>query len=78
MINHCPPHVGLMRTHHNNILKRLANAVPLSKGCKILEQVVPGDNMALRPDLIILNEDRAEAFIVDVTVPFEGEEVLDK
>ena len=34
---------------------------------------MPGDNMALRPDLIILNEVRAEAFIVDVTVPFEGE-----
>ena len=76
VLNHCPPHVGLVRSRHNKILNRLANAVPPTKGIKILEQVVPGDTRALRPDMVILNEAKSEAFIVDVTVPFEGEEAF--
>eukprot|EP00731_Ephydatia_muelleri_P013926 Em0007g1236a len=77
VLNHCPPHAVLVRrTRHNKILKRLANAVPETKGVKIQEQVIPGDTTALRPHLVILNEARSEAYVVDVTVPFEGEEVF--
>ena len=68
--------MGLIRSRHNKILGRLANAVPASKGIKILEQVVPGDTLSLRPDLVILNEARSEAFVVDVTDTFEGEEAF--
>ena len=77
VINHCPPHVGLVRARHNNILHRLAKAVPTSKGSLLLEQVVPGDTMALKPDLVILNQAKSEAYVVDVTVPFEGEEAFE-
>ena len=40
----------------------------------MLEQVVPGDTRGLKPDLVVLDRAKAEAFVVDVTVPFEGEE----
>ena len=42
VINHCPPHVGLVRATHNNILHRLAKAVPTSKGSLLLKPVVHG------------------------------------
>ncbi|KAL5509851.1 hypothetical protein EMCRGX_G005290 [Ephydatia muelleri] len=74
ILNHCPPNVGLIRSRHNRILHRLANAIPRSKGAKLLEQSIPGDGMALKPDLVILNKDKSEAYIVDVAVPFEGED----
>ena len=74
ILNHCPPNVGLIRSRHNRILHRLANAIPRSKGAKLLEQSIPGDCMALKPDLVILNKDKSEAYIVDVAVPFEGED----
>ena len=73
-LNHCPPHVGLIRQRHNRILHRLAKAVQPAKGRQFLEQMVPGDNRNLRPDLVIVNEAKSEAYIVDVAVPFEGEE----
>ena len=73
ILNHCPSHVGLVRARHNNILPRLARAIPPFKGVKLLEQVVPGDTRALKPDLVVLNEARSEAYVIDVTVPFEGE-----
>ena len=73
VINHCPPHVGLMRARHNNILHRLVRAIPAWKGAQLREQVVPGDTMALRPDLVVLNREKSEAFVIDVAVPFEGE-----
>eukprot|EP00731_Ephydatia_muelleri_P013732 Em0007g1042a len=73
VLNHCPSHVGLVRARHNNILHRLARAIPPFKGVKLLEQVVPGDTRALKPDLVVLNEARSEAYVIDVTVPFEGE-----
>ena len=33
--------------------------------------------MALKPDLVILNQTKSEAYVVDVTVPFEGEEAFE-
>ena len=30
--------------------------------------------MALKPDLVILNKDTSEAYVIDVTIPFEGED----
>ena len=74
VLNHCPPHVGLIRARHNKILHRLAKAVPQTKGRQFLEQKVPGDPQNLKPDLVIINEEKSEAYIVDVAVPFEGEE----
>ena len=39
-----------------------------------MEQSVPGDGRSLRPDLVILNKEKSEAYVVDVTIPFEGED----
>ena len=72
VLNHCPNHVGLLRHRHNNILKWLANAVPQWKGQQFKEQVVPGDPQGLKPDLVVLNDVTKEAYVVDVTMPFEG------
>ena len=36
--------------------------------------MVLGENRNLRPDLVIVNEAKSEAYIVDVAVPIEGEE----
>ena len=74
VLNLCPPHVGLIRARHNKILHRLAKVVPQTKGRQLLEQKVPGDPQNLKPDLVIINEEKSEAYIVDVAVPFEGEE----
>ena len=62
----------LIRQRHTNILTRLANAVPHWKGRQYKEQMVPGDSQGLKPDLVVLNDTTKEAFIVDVTMPFEG------
>eukprot|EP00731_Ephydatia_muelleri_P013812 Em0007g1122a len=71
-LNHCNKHVGLFRHRHNNILGRLFRAIPESMGQKYKEQTFPGDTSRLKPDLFVLNELSKEAFVVDVTIPFEG------
>ena len=63
---------------HNNILHHLARAIPTTRGVKVLEQVVPGDTRGLKPDLVVLDRAKAEAFVVDITVPFEGEESFEE
>ena len=35
---------------------------------------MPGDRLSLKPDLVILNEAKSDAYVVDVVVPFEGED----
>eukprot|EP00731_Ephydatia_muelleri_P036491 Em0264g4a len=62
----------LFRHRHNNILGRLFRAIPESMGQKYKEQTFPGDTSRLKPDLFVLNELSKEAFVVDVTIPFEG------
>lgn len=34
--------------------------------------MVTGDNLGLKPDLVILDDSRHEAFVIDVAMPFEG------
>ncbi|KAL5509850.1 hypothetical protein EMCRGX_G005289 [Ephydatia muelleri] len=72
--HHCPLHIGLIRARHNNILHRLAKAALPAKGRQYLEQKVPGDRLNLKPDLVILNEAKSEAYVVDVVVPFKEED----
>ena len=69
VLHHCPL---LIRARHKNILLRVAKAAPPAKGRQYLELKVPGDRLNLKPDLIILNEAKSEAYVVDVVVPFEG------
>ena len=72
ILNHCPFKVGLLRLQHNRILARLAQAISPWKGLLYNEQCIPGDTSRLKPDLAILNETSREAYIIDVTMPFEG------
>ena len=74
VLNHCLPSMGLNRQRHNEILQRLIKAIPDSLGNKFVEQEVPGDPEKNKPDLEIISPDNQKATIVDVTVPFEGEE----
>ena len=34
--------------------------------------MVPGDGQGLKPDLVVLDDNKKEAFVVDVAMPFEG------
>ena len=34
--------------------------------------MVPGDGQCLKPDLVVLDDTKKEAFIVNVAMPFEG------
>ncbi|KAL5510149.1 hypothetical protein EMCRGX_G005642 [Ephydatia muelleri] len=55
VINHSPPHVCLVRATHNNILHRLAKAVPTSK--RSLHTYFSNRlYMALKPGLVIYNQ----------------------
>lgn len=53
------------------------NCVSFAGECSLRqyrEEVIPGDTLGLKPDVAILNEANKEAFIIDVTMPFEGTE----
>ena len=73
-INHCRGYMGLIRSRHGEILKRIKKAIPKELGEIYLEQEIPGDPEKNRPDLVVINRKTDKAIIVDVTIPFEGEE----
>ena len=73
VINHCPPYVGLMRSRHGNILKRLVKALPKDLGDIYMEQKLPEDSRGLKPDLVVRNERSKTIHIVDVAIPFDTE-----
>ena len=66
--------MGLMRSRHREILKRIKKAIPKELGEIYLEQEIPGDPEKNRPDLVVINRTTDKAIVVDVTIPFEGEE----
>ena len=66
--------MGLIRSRHGEILKRIRKAVPAELGEIYLEQEIPGDPEKNRPDLVIINRTAEKVIVVDVTIPFEGEE----
>ena len=72
VLNACTPNSGLMRERHNLVLQRLVKAVPQSLGDKYVEQKIKDSPGCLKPDLVILNQQEKRAYIVDVTIPFEG------
>ena len=39
-----------------------------------MEQEIPGDPERNRPDLVVINSSQEKAVIVDMTIPFKGEE----
>ena len=73
-INHCRGYMGMIRSRHGEILKRIRKAIPSDLGEVFLEQEIPGDPEKNRPDLVVINRSLKRAIVVDVTIPFEGEE----
>ena len=73
-LNHCRGYMGLIRSRHGEILKRIRKAIPEHLGEVFLEQEIPGDPEKNRPDLVVINRTTDKVIVVDVTIPFEGEE----
>ena len=48
--------------------------MPKDPGEVFLEQEIPGDPQKNRPDLVVINGVAEKITVVDVTVPFEGED----
>lgn len=79
VLNHCLVHSAAWKRRHNAILERLVVAVdgrPRAAGEEPpevrVDRCLPGDNSGLRPDLVVLDNARKKASIVDVTVAFEN------
>ena len=66
--------MGMIRSRHGEILKRIRKAIPSDLEDIYLEQEIPGDPERNRPDLVAINSSQEKAIVVDVTIPFEGEE----
>ena len=45
----------------------------MCRGELYLEQEIPGDPEKNHPDLVVINRSLEKAIVVDVTIPFEGE-----
>ena len=70
--------MGLIRSRHGEILRQIRKAVPAELGEIYLEQEIPGDPEKNRPDLVVINRTTKKAIVVDVIIPFEGEEKASK
>ena len=77
-INHCRGYMGLIRSRHGEILKRIRKAIPSDMGDIYLEQEIPGDPEKNRPDLVVINKTTKKVTVVDVTIPFKGEENFER
>ncbi len=78
VLNRCPHNMGLIRQRHGHILARLTKAIPNHLGNTFVEQEIPGDPQRYKLDLVITSPDQTSAYIVDVTIPFEGEDSMPK
>ncbi|KAF4517057.1 hypothetical protein B566_EDAN004677 [Ephemera danica] len=72
VLNHCGPLAGARTHRHDTILQRIARAVPPRMGTVRINRIVPGIQDTGRPDLVVLNEAKKKAYIVDVAIPFEN------
>ena len=66
--------MGMIQSRHGEILKWIRKTTPSDLGEIYLEQEIPGDPGKDRPDLVVINKTLKKAIVVDVTIPFEGEE----
>ena len=73
-LNHCRGYMGMILSRHGEILKRIRKAIPSDLGEIYLEQEIPGDPEKNHLDLVVINKTLKKAIVVDVTIPFEGEE----
>ena len=73
-LNHRRGFMGMIRSRHREILKRIWKAIPPDLGEIFLEQEIPGDSEKNRPNLVVIKRSLNKAILVNVTITFEGEE----
>lgn len=71
VLNHCLPNMQLITKRHNRVLDRLEAALPPKVDVR-RECTVHGSGVSLKPDLVILNEEKKRVAIIDVAVCYEG------
>ena len=64
----------MIQSPHGEILKRIRKAIPSDMGEIFLEQEIPGDPEKNHPDIVVINRSSDKVIVVDVSIPFEGEE----
>lgn len=60
---------------HPYILAHLTKAIPVHLSDKF-RRCMCGDPQHNKPDLVIIGPDQKTAFVIDVTMPFEGDESM--
>lgn len=68
----CLKHSAARQLRHNNVLDRLAKAVPSIAGEVRRDRRVPQHESTLRPDLVVIHEASKTLTLVDVAVIFEN------
>lgn len=66
--------MGMIQSPHREILKRIRKAIPSDMGEIFLEQEILGDPEKNHPDIVVINRSSDKVIVVDVSIPFEGEE----
>ena len=67
--------MGMLRSWHREILKRIWKAIPSDLKEIFLEQeILGGPQRIVQIYVVVLNRSLDKAIMVDVTIPFEGEE----
>ena len=73
VLNHCMRHANTMQRRHNGIVDRLKATAGFLNWEVISEnQLVPGTDQQVRPDLVLRKDN--QAIVIDVACPFENGE----
>ena len=68
----CLKHSHARQLRHNNIVHRVANAVPRIAGVVSTDRRIVGSDSPLRPDIVVTDQQSRTMTIVDVAVVFEN------
>lgn len=71
----CPARLGKdIVQRHNSIIDRILRAIHKNPDLKYtVDEKVPNSGSNKRPDIVIRNDNKKQAFIIDVACPMEGE-----
>ena len=70
---HCQRHSRAWKNRHGAVLKALVDEMPQEKKAVLtVERTVRGTGSRLMPDMVLLDEEKKSAVIVDVCCPFES------
>ncbi|XP_030422642.1 uncharacterized protein LOC115653440 isoform X2 [Gopherus evgoodei] len=68
----CRPHARAWQLCHNAVQDRLVKAIVPHLGEIAVNRTIPDTDSPLRPDIVIMDEDRKKIILIDVTIPFEN------